>query len=301
MRSGIFLILLSMSITPFGDALSKDLGAAQSPLTIVFLRYLVAGLVALALAAVTKTPVRVQRKELPGLFLQTALVILAMSCLVLALSMVSLAAAVGAFLIAPIVATLISVVVFGHVLTIPKICGSLLSFVGALLILRPGAEIEIGNLFALAGGLFLGAFLALSFRTPQSGGPVSNLAVQCLLGAGMLAPFAFAGLPGFGLYHLPVIVGLGLVTAATHFLTVAAYRCTTAATLAPFFYFNLIAAVLIGLVWFGEVPTLMTFAGLAAILAGGLISLIRVITPPARIGQVFAVKSPVKSAWLISS
>lgn len=274
MQSGVVLILISMSLTPFGDALSKYLGLSQSPMSIVFLRYFVAGLIALMLARLSRSPVRVERQELPGLVVRTALVVSAMTCLIAALSMVPLANAVGGFLIAPIVAMIISVVVLKQALTLPKLVGSIISFIGAMVILRPSGEIESGMILALLGGCLLGAFLALCHNAPQKGSPISALAVQCLLGSLMLAPFALGNLGNLNWAHLPAVIGLGAVTAATHFLTVSAYQKASAVTLAPFFYFNLIAAVIVGLIWFGEVPVGPAVLGLGAILVGGLFSLI---------------------------
>ncbi len=290
MQSGVFLILLSMSLTPLGDALSKHLGDTQSPLFIVFLRYFVAGLIALSLARATGADLSVPRAARAGLVLRTALVIGAMTLLIIALSMVPLASAVGGFLIAPIVATLISVLFHGERLTLPRLAGSVISFLGALMILRPDAGLEAGIVFALSGGVLLGAFLALTRVAQDRSNPISALAIQCLLGSAMLMPFA---LPQIGSISVALIwpaIGLGLVTAATHFLTVAAYQRSEVARLAPFFYFNLVAAIIVGLVWFGEVPGLIALFGLAGIVLGGLISLITpqtariwVLTPCRRI------------------
>lgn len=270
MKSGVFLILLSMSLTPFGDALSKELSGTQSPLFIVFLRYLVAGLMALLLARLSRQKIYLPAPhERAGVMMRTALVIGAMSLLIVALSLVPLASAVGGFLIAPIVATLISVMFFGERLTTLRVLGSAISFCGALLILRPDADFQPGMLFALAGGVMLGAFLVTTRASPTGGNPVSALAVQCLLGALILAPFALPEIGGLTFGLLLPVLGLGFVTGATHFLTVAAYQRAEAAKLAPFFYFNLVAAVIVGVLWFHEIPGLFTLVGLGAIVLGG--------------------------------
>jgi drug/metabolite transporter (DMT)-like permease len=273
LQSGVLLILLSMSLTPFGDALSKQLGDSQSPFVIVFLRYFTAGLIAVLIARITNTPIQMPKRDLGGIILRTALVMAAMTLLIVALSMVPLADAVGGFLIAPIVAALLSVRFYGDCLTLPRIVGASVSFLGAILILQPTSDIEIGTIFALLGGVCLGAFLALSRGAAAFGNPVSALAVQCLLGAAMLVPFALPHLFTLSMAIALPVIALGLITASTHFLTVMAYQRADAATLAPFFYFNLVAAILLGFLWFGEVPGFLVLIGLALIVAGGLFSL----------------------------
>jgi len=279
MQNGIFLILLSMSLTPFGDALSKQLTLSQAPVFIVFLRYLTAGLIALFLLVVSGQSVDFPRENRFGLIVRTALVMGAMLLLVVSLSMAPLASAVGGFLIAPIVAMLISGFVFREPLTVSRVLGAALSFGGALVIPRPDAGIETGVVVALAGGGLLGTFLALTRTAPAYSSSVSALAIQCLMGAAMLFPFAVFNLRGLHVSLLVPAVGLGLVTAATHFLTVAAYQRAESTVLAPFFYFNLVAAVVIGALLFGETPDWVVLVGLFLIAAGGCTSQMNLLNP----------------------
>ena len=276
LRSGILLILLSMSLTPLGDAISKHLASAQPPVEIVFLRYLAAGLIGLCLILVRGRGVHLQRQQFGGLILRTFCVMAAMSLLAMALALVPLAVAVGGFLIAPLVAVLISIVLYGERLTVPRATGAAFSFLGALAILRPEAGISPGALAALGGGGMLGVFLALTRGAGAMPDALAALTVQCLLGAFLVAPIAVLGGLDFTLVPVLPALGLGLVTAATHFLTVAAYQRAEAGLLAPFFYFSLVAALAIGLVWFEEFPDAQALVGLGAILTGGLISLVPV-------------------------
>ena len=77
--------------------------------------------------------------------------------------------------------------------------------------------------------------------------------MQSLLGAGLLAPFAFAGgLPALTPALLLGALALGAISAVCHFLTVAAYQRADATLLAPFLYFNLLTAMAVGFFCFGE-------------------------------------------------
>ena len=123
--------------------------------------------------------------------------------------------------------------------------------------------------------MLLGAYLAAQRGAGDGTDALSTLAVQSLLGAALLAPFALArGLPASTPGLLGGVLVLGLVSAACHGLTVVAYRRADAAVLAPFLYFNLLAAMAAGWLWFGETPSSFTLAGLAAIVAGGLLALL---------------------------
>jgi drug/metabolite transporter (DMT)-like permease len=273
MRTGIILVILSMTLTPGLDGVTKILGGENDPIFVCFARYLCAGLVALALARVFGEPVRLRWRDVSRQLLRAALLISAMCAFITALSLVPLADAVGGFLIAPIIATLLSAMLFNEAVSAEKMLGALLSLFGAIAIMKPGIGLTDGTMLALLGGVLLGGYLAASRGADPAEGALTALAVQSLLGSAMVAPFALAdGLPEVSASFVGWILVLGLLSAATQLMTILAFRLAEASVLAPFMYFNLIAAVAVGLLWFGEVPTALTLFGLGAILAGGLVS-----------------------------
>lgn len=283
MRTGIGCLVVAMLLTPAADGVAKTLAAREPAMTVACLRYLAAGLVALALAAALGRRVTLPRRALGGQIFRTALLMGAMSALVAALGLAPMANAVGGFLVAPIVSGLLGIVVWREAPTAPRLLGAALSFLGAALLLRPEAGLAAGSLLALLGGTLLGAYLAAQRGARDGTDALSTLAVQSLLGAALLAPFAAAGgLPSPSLGLLAGALALGTLSAACHGLTVIAYRRAEAAALAPFLYFNLLAAMAAGWLWFGETLSAIALAGLAAIVAGGLVTLL-----PARIPLSF--------------
>jgi drug/metabolite transporter (DMT)-like permease len=248
-NTGIVLLLLAMLLTPGADAVAKNLSAELGPTAIAFVRYLTAGLIALAVARGMRRGIVVPAGDRLGLVVRTTLIMAAMTALIAALGMVPMAKAV---------------------------VGSAISVAGAALLLKPEAGFEPGALLALGGGALLGAYLAATRAARESTDPLSTLAVQSLLGAALLAPFAVAGrwpTPSPGL--ATAALALGPLSAACHGLTVAAYRRAEATALAPFLYFNLLTAAAVGFLWFGERLGWSSLAGLAAIAVGGLVTLMR--------------------------
>jgi len=57
-------------------------------------------------------------------------------------------------------------------------------------------------------------------------------------------------------------------------VTVAAYERADTGVLAPFMYFNLIAAIAVGYFWFGEIPDPNAMIGLIAIGLGGVLTVV---------------------------
>jgi drug/metabolite transporter (DMT)-like permease len=206
--------------------------------------------------------------------LRTALIMGAMTALIAALGMVPMAKAVGGFLIAPIVSGLLGILIWREPPTPGRLAGAAVSFAGAATLLRPEAGLEPGCLLALVGGGLLGSYLAAERGAGGRTDALSTLAVQSLLGSAMLAPFAVAGgLPAPTPGLLGAALALGAISATCHLLTVAAYARAEATRLAPFLYFNLLTAMVTGYFWFGETLGWNSLAGLAAIAAGGLLTL----------------------------
>ena len=274
MQAGVLFLIVAMTLTPAVDAVAKTLSADHSAMMIAFLRYFSAGLIAVALARGTGRRIVVPTGDRVGQVVRTALIMGAMTSLIAALGMVPMAKAVGGFLIAPIVSGLLGMIIWGERPTQTRLMGSAVSFVGAAILMQPDAGIEVGSIFALLGGALLGTYLAATRGASDRTDALSTLAVQSLLGSFLIAPFAFAG----GLPHLSpaLFVGalaLGGISAICHGLTVLAYQRADATVLAPFLYFNLLTAMAVGFIWFGETIGLASMIGLAAIAGGGLLTL----------------------------
>jgi drug/metabolite transporter (DMT)-like permease len=275
MQTGVLFLILAMLLTPAVDGLAKTLSVEHTPMEIAFLRYFTAGVIAIAIARATGRRIVVQRDDRLGMVFRTGLIMAAMTSLIAALALVPMAEAVGGFLIAPIVSMLLSIALYREALTVPRAAGSLLSVAGAYVLMAPEAGIEPGSILALAGGALLGAYLAAT-RRARGSDALSTLAVQCLLGAAMLAPLAFwNGVPTLSVQLIGGALAIGGISALCHFLTVAAYARAEATTLAPFLYFNMISAMAVGYLCFGETLSGGNLVALAAIAFGGLVTLMK--------------------------
>ena len=225
MHVGVGLLVLAMLLTPAVDGVAKTLSAEHSPMMIAFLRYLAAGLMALAVARGSGRTIVVPEGDRVGQLVRTALIMGAMTALIAALGMVPMAKAVGGFLIAPIVSGLLGILVWREPPTATR-AG------------RLGDQLHGRRDAGAAGG---GARARVRLCTARRGAArrvprrhagrrdhtdaLSTLAVQSLLGAALIAPFALAG--GLPALTPALVVGafaLGAIRAVCHFLTVAAYQ-----------------------------------------------------------------------------
>jgi len=67
-----------------------------------------------------------------------------------------------------------------------------------------------------------------------------------------------------------LMLAIGLIAAIGHYLLIRAYERAPASLLAPFGYFEIIMAVVVGFVLFGDFPDLWTWVGIAVLVGSGL-------------------------------
>jgi drug/metabolite transporter (DMT)-like permease len=154
------------------------------------------------------------------------------------------------------------------------------AFVGVLMILRPNvAEVGLSALFPLGSAIGMAVLILLNRR---AAGTASVLALQfniAALSAPMLIAAAaigdLSGLPGLdvGWPHWSVILRCAIVAVSAscaHALIFLATTRASAATIAPMTYSQLIVALIIGALVFGDLPDLKSMFGSALIVGSGL-------------------------------
>jgi drug/metabolite transporter (DMT)-like permease len=273
--TGILLMTAAMVSIPLVDGIAKYLTAAHSPLFVGWARYAVAGLIVLPIAFLRNGRQIFPTERRASHLLRTFFLVLSMTLYFLALARIPLATAISAFFIGPIVAVVLSIFVLKERMTWPKVASLTLGFIGAIIILRPGAALNPGILLAFGAGLCFGLYLIATRWASQSSDPIKTLAFQCVIGTLLLTPQAVATWTTPQWSEFGFFLCLGLFSAFSHMMSIAAFRFAEASLLAPLVYLELIGAALIGYYAFGEIPDAYTIIGAGFIIAAGLILLKR--------------------------
>lgn len=151
--------------------------------------------------------------------------------------------------------------------------GAGIGFAGVVLVLQPeGHSFNIGELFAIAGALFL-AVAMMSVRWLGSTEPTTRiLFYYFLLSTIMSVPVAAVDWQPFSGVAWAWLVGLGVAQMLSQVLIVVAYRYASAERVGPFIYSVIVfTAVIDWIVWHNP-PTLFTYVGMALVIGGGLVA-----------------------------
>lgn len=189
-----------------------------------------------------------------------------------ALSMIPLATGSAMMLFAPVVVTGLAVPILREHVSLGRVLCVLVGCTGALLIVRPGIDMSPGVLLALGAAVLYASYQVTTRLLSHSDPPLTTLVYTSLVGVAVMsaaAPFYWAPL---GAVEWALLAVCGVFGGVSHFSLIKAFSAAPASVVAPFGYFSLIWSTTIGLLWFEELPSELTFAGAALIIASSFLS-----------------------------
>jgi drug/metabolite transporter (DMT)-like permease len=177
---------------------------------------------------------------------------------------------------APLFMTALSVWLLGEEVRIFRWAAVAVGFVGVLLIVQPGGSAFQPVALVALGASVLYALAMIQVRKLSSTEAAPTIVFYFTLfsvaASGVQLPFVWiAPRPE----DYPLLVTIGLLGGIAQLLMTQAYRFAPVSVIAPFDYTHMLWAVAIGWLVWSELPTAMTAAGSAVVVASGLFILYR--------------------------
>ncbi|MGB5863893.1 MAG: DMT family transporter [Sulfitobacter sp.] len=270
MQRAVLIMFLAMSLIPAGDSAAKLLSGTfgAAPIFVAWSRFAIG--VLLVLPFVHRKAWGLLRDW--RIWVRAATLAGGISCIQMALRLEDIATVFAAFFVGPLVSYVLAVIFLREPVTMLRSCLILLGFIGVIVVVRPGVDMSIGVLWALAAGTCYGSFLTMSRWLGHLGTPLSMTFIQLLIACLILLPAGATNLPEVTVTVAVLTVISALCSMLGNLLLLYAYGLTSATRLAPLVYFQLVAAVALGWLIFGNLPDLWTWVGLAIILTAGITS-----------------------------
>jgi drug/metabolite transporter (DMT)-like permease len=287
--AGIGLMLLSVFMFSFGDALGKFIVATYAVGQLLWLRAC-AALIVLS-PAIWRHRAEFVRMERPGLQLvRVILSTLEVAAFFLAAVYLPLADVVTYYLACPIFVTALSAIVLRERVGWRRWTAILIGFAGVLIALRPSAQtVSWPAMIALGGSLSFSILMLItrSLRaTPDIVMATSQFVGTFLLGA-LMSPFGWVT-PSAG--SLVMFAAAGVISISALLCVNRSLKLAPASVVVPYQYSMIVWAVTFGVIVFGDVPSPATILGAAIIIGAGLYIFLRerdlgraepVVSPPA--------------------
>lgn len=285
---GMILMAGCMLILPLMDAIAKYMATAEamSPGQVTFYRFFFQLAATLPFLLWLRGLSALEAKR-PWLNLLRGAIHGAASLLFFtAVKYMPLADVFAIYFVEPFILTALSAIFLKEQVGWQRWTAIVVGFIGAMIVIQPSYEIfgpialmPVACAFLFAIYMFLNRAIGdadspITMQTMSGVGGTLFMGAALLIGVSTgeanLTPSLPASLTGLGL-----LVLLGAISGHIHLLVVRAFRMAPLSILAPFQYFEIIAAVILGYVLFGEFPTASKWLGIAIIIASGLFILWR--------------------------
>ncbi len=265
-------MLAAVSMFSCLDAMSKYLAALYAVPTIVWARYVSQMLLMLAFLG-PRLGRGLLRTANVRLQLLRGAVLTASSLLFLtALSRMPLAEAASIAFMAPLFIAVLSGPVLHERVEGRTWVALAFGFGGVLLIVRPGGGLfSFVSLLPLASALMMAVYQLMTRRLAGRDASLTTLFYPALVGS-IAVPLVFPvsmSVPGNAL-HLAMFCALGVLGGIGHFFLIRAHFHAPPSMLGPFMYGQLVTAVLLGWLVFGQLPDGAAVLGMLLITASGL-------------------------------
>jgi drug/metabolite transporter (DMT)-like permease len=279
-RSGLLFALCGFALLSCGDAIIKSIAGAWPGTAVAALRYSV-GAAGLGLLLLVKEGRQAFAMPHPKMQMMRGFAVASATiCFFSSLFLMPLAEATAIGFTSPMITALLGAIILKERTGTATWIASLIAFGGVLLIMRPNvAELGWVAFLPLAAALSM-ALLMIGNRAVAGGGSamlmqflVASVAVPFVVGAAVAGHFSgvdalVVGMPDWTIIARCCIVA---VTASfAHWLIFMGTTRASAAEIAPMTYVQLLIAMALGIILFGDWPDVTSLVGSAIIIGSGL-------------------------------
>ena len=193
-----------------------------------------------------------------------------------AISIISLAEALTLAFVSPIIVTVLSIFYLKEKVGIHRWIAVFIGFFGVLIIIRPGfIDLNFASLSALFAGISYAFYILytrkLSFTDSAFVTLIFTGSIGCLI-ISIIVPFFWINLSLEQVLFLILLASIGTLG---HFLIILSLRLGEASKLAPLGYFEISTNILVGYVFFDDLPDIWIYLGLLLIVMSGIYIFIR--------------------------
>jgi drug/metabolite transporter (DMT)-like permease len=192
-------------------------------------------------------------------------------CFFLALSHIPLADATAITFSEPLLAVALSIPLLGERVGIRRWTAVIIGWLGVMVIIRPGfQDVHWAYFLVLGVAVMFSLYAILTRRLSQTEDPMTMLfymGVTGFIGSTIMILFSWQT-PTLAQWGM--MATIGVIGGVSHLIIIYAYRLAEVSLVAPFMYLNLLWAVGLGYLVFGDLPDQLTLLGAFIVAVCGL-------------------------------
>ena len=250
----------------------KILGRDYSSLQVSWARTFIHLVFMLAMFMPTNGVKLLRTRRLGTQLARSTMLFLSNLCFFYAITFIPLAMASTISLAGPLIVALLAWPMLKERTTIGRVVALAAGFLGVLVVIRPGSVLfQPASLFIVASACCYAMYQLLTRQIAATEAPETLATYSAVVGAiGMILVLPFVWITPDSLADVGMFIGVGVLGGAGHYLVARALISAPANIVTPFQYFQLIGAVAVGFLFFGDLPDAFTWLGAAIIIASGL-------------------------------
>lgn len=270
--AGMALMVLAMTLIPVMDGLAKLLSARYPTFEIVWARYFFHFILLLPLVIhrYGRAAFSLQRPALQ--LFRGSLLMVSTACFFGAIASIPLADTLAVVFVYPFVVTALSPWFLGERVGVWRWGAVAVGFIGALIVIRPGFQaLSPAMLMALAAGCIYAVYVLVTRKMAGSDPPLKTLLMTGVVGTvvmTLILPFVWITPTPT---DLVIMVSLGVLAAAGHYMIIVAHEWASAPQLAPYSYVEIVSATIVGYMLFSDLPAPLTWLGIIIIVLSGIV------------------------------
>lgn len=266
----LFMVLAAISL-PLLNASAKFLTAEYHVLQITWARYAGHFVYMLVAFAPRRGAALLHTGEWRLQLLRSSLLCAATLIYITALGEVALTTAAAISFTAPFIVTALAPSVLGERVDLRRWLAIAVGFAGALIVIRPGGEMNLAALLVLGSAIASALYQLLSRKLASRDPADTSITYVAITGFVLLSgPLPFFWRTPETAGDIALFAGLGLFGGIGHYCMGRAFELAPAPFVSPFTYLQLVGATLLGFVVFGHLPDAWVWTGALTIVTSGI-------------------------------
>lgn len=277
---GVVLMLAFCAIAPLIDVAAKMAAQSVTVAQVTFFRLIFQAILMAVVVLLMRQRLTLSRNQFRLLTLRAITLIGSTWFFVAAVAAMPIADALAIVFVEPFILLALGFLLFGEQVGPRRIIAAVIGFGGALLVIQPNfAAFGTVALYPLATALFFAFYMLLTRRISREVAPEAMQLHTALIGTVLMLPLLAVG-HGASIEALSISAAsplvwvqlfcVGLAASVSHMAITYALRLAPSATLAPLHYLEIVTAVTLGWLFFGDWPNPLSWAGIAIISASGI-------------------------------
>ena len=192
-------------------------------------------------------------------------------CFILSFRYLSLADTHSIAALTPVIVVALSAIILKEHVSLKNWIGIFIGFIGVLIIMRPGMTIfDPKSLIPLIAAFFLGFYQILTRRASEKDPSETSLFYTSIIGILILSTLIYYFWNPMQSFSYVLFLGIGLFFSLGIYFQIIALTYTRASVVQPFHYTLILWAIILGYIFYDDLPDLPAFIGAGIIVLSGI-------------------------------